>query len=404
MFMGIPPVLFYFATPMKILSIPVLALISIALCSCSEEQANSVVSELIEKKRAEVAPDKRVALWDLKFENDSLKGETDQLESLTAFIEELKDKHILFTDAVSRLPEASLGEKTKALVTISVANIRSNPKHSAELATQALMGTPLNVLKQEDDWYLVQTPDGYLSWVDQAGIHLVTSDEMETWYRKPKVVFTELTGHVWNSPEEQEMVSDLVAGDILTIISETKDNMEVSLPDGRTGWVAKTNVQEWSNWIASRSVSEENLISTAKQMMGVPYLWGGTSIKGVDCSGFTKTIYYLNGQIIPRDASQQINEGELVDADKNWDKLQVGDLLFFGEKATAEKKEKVVHVGMWIGNGEFIHSRGRVRISSFDPGNPNYDEYELNRYLRTKRIANVPSERILSVSELLTTK
>lgn len=389
---------------MKRLFIPLLAFTFPALFSCSNEQGNSVVPDLIEKKRAEVAPDKRVARWDLKFENDSLKGETDQLESLTVLIAALKAKDIHFTDAVNRLPEASLGDKTKALVTISVANIRSNPKHSAELATQALMGTPLNVLKHVDDWYLVQTPDGYLSWVDRAGIHLMTPDEMEVWYRKPKVVFTDLTGHVWSSPEKHGMVSDLVAGDILTIISGTKDHMEVSLPDGRTGWVDRADVQEWSEWIASRNISPDNLISTAKQMMGVPYLWGGTSVKGVDCSGFTKTIYYLNGQIIPRDASQQVNEGELVDTDKNWDKLQVGDLLFFGEKATADKKEKVVHVGMWIGNGEFIHSRGRVRISSFDPGNPNYDEYELNRYLRTKRIANVPSEHVLSVSELLTAK
>jgi cell wall-associated NlpC family hydrolase len=178
--------------------------------------------------------------------------------------------------------------------------------------------------------------------------------------------------------------------------------MEVSLPDGRSGWVQSDQLDSWDHWISTRNTNPETLISTAKQMMGVPYLWGGTSIKGMDCSGFTKTIFFLNGQIIPRDASQQVNEGEEIDTDKNWEKLEVGDLLFFGEKSTDEKKERVVHVGMWIGNGEFIHSRGRVRISSFDPTSPNYDEYELNRYLRTKRIINKQSDGVISVSQLLT--
>lgn len=387
---------------MKRIHIPILVSLIIVLFSCNNKDNTEHVSKLIEAKRAEVAPDKRVALWDLTFENDSLKGETDQPEALDELIEELKSQQVNFTDAVLRLPDAHLGEKTKALVTISVANIRSNPKHSAELATQALMGTPLNVLKEEDGWFLVQTPDGYLSWVDRAGIHLMTEAELEHWYREPKVVFTALIGYVWKSEDRTEMVSDLVAGDILTIQEESKDQLKITLPDGRKGWISAKEAQDWESWIASRNTTPEALISTAKQMLGTPYLWGGTSIKGVDCSGFTKTIFYLNGQIIPRDASQQINEGELVDADKNWDKLQVGDLLFFGEKGTPDKKERVVHVGMWIGNGEFIHSRGLVRISSFDPKNPNYDEYELGRYLRTKRIVNVPSEHVLSVSALLT--
>jgi uncharacterized protein YgiM (DUF1202 family) len=382
----------------------IILLLFFAAFACQAPNPDKEISQLIEELKIKYAPDKRIALWNLTFENDSLKGETDQMEAFEELKTELLARKIMFIDAVSQLPEPQLGDQIRALVTISVANIRSQPKHSAELATQALMGTPLKVLKKEEGWYLVQTPDQYLSWVDQAGIQLLSENDLEIWYRSPKLVFTDLVGSVWSSPEAKEIISDLVAGDILTIENETNSHYLVSLPDQRKGWVEKTKAMDWESWIASRNTSPENLISTAKQMMGSPYLWGGTSIKGMDCSGFTKTIFYLNGQIIPRDASQQINEGDLIDSDKNWEKLQVGDLLFFGEKASSDKKEKVVHVGMWIGNGEFIHSRGLVRISSFDPENPNYDEYELNRYLRTKRIVNVPSEHVLSVSKLLTTK
>lgn len=369
--------------------------------SCSQDNI-SQVEGIIEKYKAQAAPDKRVALWNISLENDTLKGETDQIEALQSFLSELEQQNIQLSNTIKTLPGTELGEKTRALVTISVANIRSQPKHSAELATQALMGTPLKVLKKEGGWYLVQTPDQYISWVDQAGIHLLTENELDTWYRGPKLVFTAQTGYVWEVPDQKDRVSDLVAGDILTFRNETKDFFEVSLPDGRSGWVAKSEMLPWESWISSRETSEEKLISTAKQMMGAPYLWGGTSVKGMDCSGFTKTIFYLNGQIIPRDASQQINEGEEIDTDKNWEKLEVGDLLFFGEKATSDKKERVVHVGMWIGNNEFIHSRGRVRISSFDPESPLYDEYEINRYLRTKRIINKQSDGVISVSEFLT--
>ena len=99
-----------------------------------------------------------------------------------------------------------------------------------------------------------------------------------------------------------------------------------------------------------------------KKFIGVPYLWGGTSSKGFDCSGFTKTVYLMNGIIIPRDASQQVNEGLLVDADRNWDKLQEGDLMFFGYYKNG--KRRIDHVAIWIGNGKFIQASKNVRINS----------------------------------------
>jgi cell wall-associated NlpC family hydrolase len=93
-------------------------------------------------------------------------------------------------------------------------------------------------------------------------------------------------------------------------------------------------------------------------------------------------VYQSNGILLPRDASQQVWSGVEV----AFDSLQVGDLLFFGEKATPEKSERVVHVGMWLGNKEFIHSSGMVKIGSFDECALRYDAHNAGRYLRARRI------------------
>jgi len=128
-------------------------------------------------------------------------------------------------------------------------------------------------------------------------------------------------------------------------------------------------------------------VRTGKQFMGVPYVWGGTSSKGLDCSGFTKLVYFLHGVILQRDASQQVLNGKLIDEKGDFSNAQKGDLVFFGTKATPENpKERVVHVGIYIGDMKFIHASDYIRINSFDPADPLYDEYNTNRYLRTKRI------------------
>jgi cell wall-associated NlpC family hydrolase len=135
--------------------------------------------------------------------------------------------------------------------------------------------------------------------------------------------------------------------------------------------------------------------------MGIPYLWGGTSSKGFDCSGFTKTVYFLHGVIIPRDASQQALVGKLVDETGDFSKLQPGDLLFFGEKATEQNpKERVVHVAIYIGNKRFIHAGNPIRVNSLDPSDELYDAHNATRYLRAKRIVGeVGTEGIDAIFE-----
>ena len=181
---------------------------------------------------------------------------------------------------------------------------------------------------------------------------------------------------------------------------------QVMLPSGRTGWVRKEDLRRLEGSIdikmgdeAEGRVSQEkmeDIIASAQLLLGVPYLWGGMSAKGVDCSGLVRISCIMNGILLPRNASQQIRCGKPVEMNADpafWNEearkdketfsremrqritsLKRGDLVFFGTPATAEKPMRVTHVGIYLGNGEIIHSSHLVRINSLDPEADNYYE------------------------------
>ena len=380
-------------------------LISLATLNwaCGDTMNDKAIFAHIEQVRSEFAPDKRTALFDISvFDSGTgytLAGESDSREAIDALAQHLRRDNIPFENKIKLLPSADLEGQTHALVNISVANLRSQPKHSAELSTQALLGTPVKVLKKEGDWYYIQTPDKYLAWVDAGGISLMDARVAENWMTTPKMIYTKTYGHSYVGPDGLQPVSDLVAGNILEIIKYVDKHYIVQYPDGRKAYVSHSESEEYDKWLAELAPNADSLIATSKRLMGVPYLWGGTSTKGMDCSGFTKTVYFLNGTIIPRDASQQVHAGKAIDSTRNFEILEKGDLLFFGRKATDSTAEKVVHVGMWIGNNEFIHASELVRVSSVDKDAENFDEFNLDRYLRTQRILEEKDEALINLME-----
>lgn len=354
------------------------------------ENLNNIIQNIKEK----FAPDKRVALFNVEAINDGkkiiVKGETNLPEAKTELDKKLKDADVKFIDQIEVLPSEKLNGNIYGVINLSVANFRSNPDHPAELVTQSILGTPVKILKKgQDGYYLVQTPDGYISWLDNDGVQFMNKAEFNNWLTSDKIIYLENYGLCYSqSDDKSQAVSDLVAGNILKSLGEEHDYFKVEFPDKRTGYIKKGEAKLFNDWYNSLNPKSEEILNTAYRFMGTPYLWGGTSSKGMDCSGFTKTVFFLNGIVLNRDASQQVNSGELVNTENGWENLQAGDLLFFGFKATPERKERITHVAIYIGDGDFIHDAGRVRINSFNPSKPYYSDYRKSGFIRAKRYLN----------------
>ena len=350
------------------------------------------VAEIVKSVQQRFAPDQRVAVFDVSaMKNESLiilKGEigsSDAKAELLAAIRSVGISNI--QDSIALLPDAAAQEKPYGIVTVSVSPMRAKPSETAEMVTQALMGSVVKVLKQKRGWAYVQTmEENYLGWMDNAQFVQENQDEYARWVNGPLVITTAYIELVYMQPSDSSQpLCDVTAGALLSGKEYNSDWFSVSLADGRAGFLTKKSAMEYGQWKTSRTLTPDNIEKTAKRFLGVPYLWGGTSPKGFDCSGFAKTAYKLNGMVLPRDADQQGLEGENVSLENDLSQLRKGDLLFFGDKGTKEKPERITHVGIYLGHKEFIHCSGLVKFNSFDPSASRYSEYLLSRLVKAKR-------------------
>lgn len=359
----------------------------------SQNSIGQGYTHLVEEISKKYVPDKRVDIFDVVIYEDKgrivLKGETTRKDTKDELIARLKQMSQNIEDSIVVLPSPELGEKIYGIISVSVANIRAKPAHQSELVNQVLMGISVKILKRQGYWYLIQTepPENYLGWIEEESLNIVNLNGFKRWENMKKVIFVDYFGFVYSQKDKKSIpVSDLSMGNILGFEKNEGDWFKVILPDGRSGYVEKNSVVDLEKWKKSAKPSVENIISTAKKFVGFPYLWGGTSVRGFDCSGFTKVVFKMNGLELPRDADQQSQLGVEIDPGKDFENLKPGDLLFFGQRAEDGKPERITHVGIYLGNKEFIHCSGRVSIDSFDPKAPNFNEYRYKTFVKAKRL------------------
>lgn len=314
----------------------------------ADPAANSVIGRLA------------LAVWeDHQAQLERQRAATEGLEALRAF--RLPDRRLglfdvrvawtqgaLHVSGETTLPQVFLSDvglpstietlnAEPARVTAPVLNLRKEPRHGSELVSQAPMGTPLAVLKcPEGEWWRVQTPDGYVAWARSTNLRLEAGVE-EGLRTLPVMLEAARVDGLGSVP--------LAAGSELTIherledgwLAETPLGLRVRVPEAAA--IAPTDLPE--RWRRPSGLGAQ-AVSLAERWLGIPYLWGGKSGWGLDCSGLTQLSYELVGIRLPRDADQQ---AKALPAVSNWADLAPGDLLFYPG-----------HVAMWAGNGCVIHA------------------------------------------------
>lgn len=239
----------------------------------------------------------------------------------------------------------------EVLTNVSIAFVYREAKFSSETISQTWLAENLAVLDEQQGWLKVRQEDGYEGWVADSFVVEKPSDwdDHDFFYPAAAIAW------IYQNPDRQSTtLRDITILSGLPALEYSKGWVRVLLPDGTRGWL-KDNPRQ-----VPQSMDVEQLVRTAFSFLGIQYFWGGKSPKGFDCSGFTQTCFHLNGALLPRDAYQQAEVGEQLGDDfHTW---QAGDLIFF-----SERPEKITHVAISLGNGDFIHASGYVKLNSLNP-------------------------------------
>jgi hypothetical protein len=353
--------------------------------------------DALERVKNQFAPDSHLAIFEVKARQDGntvvLQGEVDNPDARNAALAAVKAAGFSVSDQMDVLPEEDLGGRVWGIAALSVVNLREKPGNSSEMGTQAFMGNVLRVWKTQSNWFRVQTPDRYLGWTEGGAFTPCTRAEAEAWQAAPLLIVTALEERLLQQPfADAAQVSDVVQCDLVKRTGMEGEWFKVALPDGREGYLPKSAAADFTQWQKERRPTPENIERTAKSFMGRPYFWGCNSVRGMDCSGFTKLVYYLNGIELSRNASEQCRQGVEVPLDDGLKNLKLGDLLFFGRPDRRTGGERITHVGIYLQDKLFIQSSVLVHVSSLDPESPLADRRRIRSLLHARRV--LPSAEI----------
>jgi cell wall-associated NlpC family hydrolase len=244
-----------------------------------------------------------------------------------------------------------------AVVKSAVENMHSRPDASSDVVSQAILGTNVKLLKKErnadgEDWYHAETPDAYKGWIASSALVILKPEDKPYAAAGKVFVVSALLANTYREPDvtKRKPVKVAPISAVLEIAAEKDERwLEVRLPCGTAAWIQRGDgVIREAPWTWPRTPVED-LVALSKRFLGLPYLWGGTSPLGVDCSGFVQLLYRMSGVPILRDADIQFEGSGLAEVAPGEERA--GDLVFFGRA-----KDRISHVGMMIGPDEFINA------------------------------------------------